>query len=193
MYGEETYRKEYGRQVAKYLNAFGLTEEDLGKLINSSSDNVRDIVSGKVGLSLSKMIKIANVFSVHYYDFANPGYPLPEERHLSRITKKKIERRKSIGIIQRDQSGFLAQELDRLIREGALNTPKTAKDLHLQMDEQLSKRSATEITNLLNKPPRNLFIIKLSKKISKQNTYIHKDFFVAYEASDPDLFSVVDE
>ncbi len=189
MYGEETYRKEYGKQVEKYLSAFGLTEEDLGKLINSSSDNVRDIVRGAVGLSLGKMIKIANVFSVHYYNFADPFYPLPEERHLSLSTRKKIEKRKSIGITVRDNTSLLAKELDRLIVEGALEKPITASALHQMMDEHLAKRSPTEITNLLNKRPRNKQIIKLPIKIGKQNLYIHVEHLAAYQrAANPDLF-----
>lgn len=190
MYGEQTYRKEYGGQVAKYLTAFGLTEEDLGKLINSSSDNVRDIVSGKVGLSLGKMIKIANVFSVHYYHFADPSYPLPEERHLSQNTKKKIEKRKSIGIITRDQTGLLATELDRLITDGALNDPKTAKAIHNMMDNALSERNPTEVTNLLNKAPRNKIIIKLPYKVGKENLYVHQDFESEYRELDPTQLSI---
>ncbi len=181
MYGEETYRKEYGKQVEKYLSAFGLTEEDLGKLINSSSDNVRDIVRGAVGLSLGKMIKIANVFSMHYYNFADPFHPLPEERHLSLSTRKKIEKRRRIGVTVRDNSSLLAKELDRLIAEGMLNKPITASNLHQFMDERLANRSPTEITNLLNKRPRNKQIIKLPRKIGKQNLYIHVDFLPGQE------------
>lgn len=185
MFGEETYRKEYGKQVEKYIKAFGLTEEDLGKLINSSSDNVRDIVSGKVGLSLTKMIKIANVFSVHYYQFSDPAYPLPEERHLSHMTRKKIEKRKSIGIIVRDRTGLLANELDRLIEDGALDKPKTAKALHAEMHISLRDRSATEITNLLNKAPRNKIVAKLPQKVSKENLYVHKDFEQDFLSAEP--------
>ncbi|KGE12352.1 helix-turn-helix domain-containing protein [Sphingobacterium deserti] len=188
MYGEETYRKEYGKQVEKYLAAFGLTEEDLGKLINSSSDNVRDIVKGAVGLSLGKMIKIANVFSVHYYQFADPAYPLPEERHLSRSTRKKIEKRKSIGIIVRDNQNLLAKELDRLISIGFLSKPVTASMLHQAMDKSLSNRNSTEISNLLIKRPRNQIIAKLSAKVGKQNLYIHKDFLKNHEPNGLDLF-----
>ncbi len=190
MHGEETYRKEYGGQVAKYLKAFGLTEEDLGKLINSSSDNVRDIVSGRVGLSLGKMIKIANVFSVHYYHFADPSYPLPEERHLSRNTKTKIAKRKSIGVTTRDRTGFLAAELDRLIGDGSFDSPKTAKAIHNLMNPSLSGRSATEITNLLNKAPRNKVIVKLPYKLQKENLYIHKDFESAYLELDTSQLSM---
>ncbi|MFD1769975.1 hypothetical protein [Sphingobacterium suaedae] len=191
MTGEETYRKEYGKQVAKYLTAFGLTEEDLGKLINSSSDNIRDIIQGAVGLSLGKMIKIANVFSVHYYNFADPNYPLPEERHLSRTTKKKIEKRKVIGITVRDNSNLLANELDRLIQEGYLDKPVTANDLHAHMDIRLKDRSSTEITNLLNKKPRNSLVEKLQQKSGRQNLYVRKEFAAAYrESRQPDLFSV---
>ncbi|HLS94501.1 hypothetical protein BC792_12367 [Sphingobacterium allocomposti] len=180
MTGEETYRKEYGRQVAKYLAAFGLTEEDLGKLINSSSDNIRDIVNGSVGLSLGKMIKIANVFSVHYYNFADPAYPLPEERHLSPTTRKKIEKRKAIGIMVRDTSNLLANELDRLISEGYLDKPTTAAMLHTYMDARLEKRSPAEITNLLNKSPRNAAVVKLPSKIGRHNLYVLKEFADPY-------------
>ncbi|TDS07468.1 helix-turn-helix domain-containing protein [Sphingobacterium paludis] len=189
MYGEATYRREYGKQVEKYLKAFGLTEEDLGKLINSSSDNVRDIVQGVVGLSLGKMIKIANVFSVHYYQFADPAYPLPEERHLSSSTRKKIEKRKSMGVVVRDNQNLLAKELDRLITAGFLNKPVTASAIHQAMDPGLSNRNPTEISNLLLKRPRNQLIAKLAAKIGKQNLYVHRDFLPHYKPQQTlDLF-----
>ncbi|GHE42453.1 helix-turn-helix domain-containing protein [Sphingobacterium griseoflavum] len=187
---EETYRKEYGKQVEKYLAAFGLTPEDLGKLIHSSSDNVRAIIRGSVGLSLGKMIKIANVFSVHYYNFADPSYPLPEERHLLQSTRTKIEKRKTIGVITRDNSNLLARELDKLIAQDVLSHPVTASALHKLMHKSLADRNATEITNLLNKPPRNKIIKKLPAKIGKQNLYIHVNHLEAYQQrSTLDLFN----
>jgi hypothetical protein len=141
---------------------------------------VNDILNGRVGFTIGKMITIANLFGQVYYNFANPGHAIPDKAELVKNIEEVLKRRKSIGNKTIDKDRLLANELDRLISEGALNTPCTAKYLHSKMDESLLKKSSAEITNLLSKSPRNKIIISLFKNISPK-IFVHKDFASKYE------------
>ncbi len=188
---EEKYKIEFGKQVAKYLKKSGLDINDFAKLIKSNKDNVNDILKGKVGLTIGKMITIANLFGQVYYNFANPNYTIPDKEELIRNIKEVLKRRKSIGKKSIDKDRLLANELDRLISEGALNTPCTAKYLHSKMDEKLSEKQSTEITNLLSKSPRNKIIISLFKN-SSPKIFIHRDYVSKYDKmSKEDIFELV--
>ncbi|WP_293937175.1 hypothetical protein [Sphingobacterium sp. UBA5996] len=177
---EEKYKIEFGKQVTKYLKKSGLDINDFTKLIKSNKDNVNDILKGKVGLTIGKMITIANLFGQVYYNFANPSYPIPDKDELIRNIKEVLIRRKSIGKKSIDKDRLLANELDRLISEGGLNKPCTAKYLHSKMDEKLSEKQSTEITNLLSKSPRNKIIVSLFEKTSPK-IFVHKDHAAKYE------------
>jgi transcriptional regulator with XRE-family HTH domain len=177
---EEKYKIEFGKQLAKYLKKSGLDIIDFARLIKSNKDNVNDILNGKVGLTIGKMIAIANLFGQVYYDFANPNYPIPDKEVLVKNIEEVLKRRKSIGKKTIDKDRLLANELDRLILEGYLNKPTTAKHLHSQMDKKLEKRKFTEITNLLSKPPRNQMIVPLFKS-SSPKIFVHKDYVSKYD------------
>lgn len=177
---EEKYKIEFGKQVAKYLKKSGLDINDFAKLIKSNKDNVNDILNGKVGLTIGKMITIANLFGQVYYNFANPNHAIPDKVELVKNIEEVLKRRKSIGNKTIDKDRLLATELDRLILEGSLNKPCTAKYLHSKMDEKLSEKQSTEITNLLSKSPRNKIIISLFKN-SSPKIFVHKDYASKYE------------
>jgi len=189
---EEKYKIEFGKQVDKYLKKSGLDINDFAKLIKSNKDNVNDILNGKVGLTIGKMITIANLFGQVYYNFANPNYPIPDKEELIKNIKEVLKRRKSIGKKSIDKDRLLANELDRLISEGSLNKPCTAKYLHSKMDEKLSEKQSTEITNLLSKSPRNKIIISLFKN-SSPKIFVHKDYAAKYEKmSKEEVLQLVD-
>jgi len=146
---------------------------------------VNDILNGRVGLTIGKMVTIANLFGQVYYDFANPSHAIPDKVELVKNIEEVLRRRKSIGNKTIDKDRLLANELDRLISEGYLNKPTTAKHLHAQMDKKLEKRKFTEITNLLSKPPRNQMIVALFKN-SSPKIFIHKDHVAKYEKMEKD-------
>lgn len=177
---EEKYKIEFGKQIAKYLKKSGLDINDFARLIKSNKDNVNDILNGKVGLTIGKMIAIANLFGQVYYDFANPNYPISDKEVLVKNIEEVLKRRKSIGKKTIDKDRLLANELDRLILEGYLNKPTTAKHLHAQMDKKLTKKKFTEITSLLSKSPRNKIIVSLFEK-SSPKIFVHKNFASKYE------------
>lgn len=182
---EEKYKIEFGKQVAKYLKKSGIDINDFARLIKSNKDNVNDILNGRVGLTIGKMVTIANLFGEVYYDFANPSHAIPDKVELVKNIEEVLRRRKSIGNKTIDKDRLLANELDRLISEGYLNKPTTAKHLHAQMDKKLEKRKFTEITNLLSKPPRNQMILALFKN-SSPKIFIHKDYASKYEKMSKD-------
>ncbi len=188
---ELEYKIEFGKQIKKFLNASGLSENDLAKLINSSIKNVTEIINGNVGLNIDKMIKIASIFNVTYYNLANPNFPLPDFMDLDKPTKDLIEKRKITGVKTIDKNHTLANELNRLIKEGKLNQPNTAQNLLAYMDPSLKERNPSEITSLLNKAPRNETII-LIRSIKGMNYYVHKDFIKKYSAlSDEEISAIV--
>ncbi|WP_343558104.1 helix-turn-helix transcriptional regulator [Sphingobacterium sp.] len=189
---EEKYKIEFGKQLAKYLKKSGIDLNDFAQLIKSNKDNVNDILKGRVGLTIGKMVTIANLFGQVYYHFANPSHAIPDKVELVKNIEEVLKRRKSIGNKTIDKDRLLANELDRLISEGYLNKPTTAKHLHSQMDKKLEKRKFTEITNLLNKPPRNQMIVPLFKN-SSPKIFIHKDHAAKYEKmSKEEVLKLVD-
>ena len=187
---EKNYSRKYGKQVEKYLKKTSLTTADLAKLTRSNTDNVRAIIKGEVGLTLSKMVKIAELFGITYYEFANPDFPIPFYEQLPEKTKEVIERRKKTGTPIRDYSALLAKNLDRLIQEDKITVPTTSTLLLKQMDKQLEDRNPSEITNLLRKPPRNKFIVPLTR-IGAQHVFIMKEFLEKYQGMSEDEIRVL--
>lgn len=172
--------RKYGEQVAKYLKETSLSTADLAQMTKSNTDNVRAIIRGDVSLTLAKMIKIADLFGITYYEFADPNFPIPAYDRLPEKTKVVILRRKKIGTPTRDYRALLAKNLDKLIQEAEVNVPTTSAILLGKMDKQLETRNPSEITNLLRKPPRNKFIVPLTK-IGAQQVFIVKDYLEKYQ------------
>lgn len=177
---KEYYQKEYGKRVSKFLIYYNLTEGDLAKLIDSNSTNIKSIINGEVGLNINKMINIASVFGLTYYDFANPNFKLPSKSSLPELTIKIIKERQKKGSIIRDKSNILAIELDRLINEGILSKPITSKILLSLMNSNAQKKGSTSITNLLRKEPRNALIIQLKQKYGNESIFIEKKYAKKY-------------
>lgn len=177
---EVEYKIEFGKQVQKYLVKSGLNVKDFATLINSNVDNVNNIISGKVGLNISRMVKIASLFGIEYYNFANPNFPIPTKSELTINLREVLSRRKIIGDKSNDTKRLLSKELDRLISDGILRIPSTSKILHKKMDAELIKRNPSEITTLLSQPPRSEYIKTLKQRYIKQSIYIHKDYFDEY-------------
>lgn len=179
---EEEYRKELGEQIKRYLKKSGLNIKDFAKLIKSNTTNVESIIAGQVGVTVVKLIAIANLFGVAYYNLANPTYPIPSKSELTKNIKNVIENRKIIGDKSIDNKRILSKELDKLISEGHANTPTTSKILHNKMDHRLSERKTSEITSLLGNSPRKESIIPLKHSYNKQKIYIHKKYIHEYSS-----------
>lgn len=177
---EEKYFKEYGKQVQKYLETFGLIEEDLAKLTGTTSVNIKKIINGEVGLNIKKMINIASAFGIPYYHFANPKSLIPSLEQLPKATRVKIVEREKKGIIIRDNENKFSIKLDELILKGNLNKPNTSKLLLKLMESEFENKISTEVTALLSNSPRNEKIKTLKHKYRNQSIYINKDYFNEY-------------
>ena len=177
---EQKYRIEFGKQVEKYLKKSGLNPNDFAQCIKSNINNVKDIIAGKVGLTLNKMITIASLFGQTYYDFANPAHPIPPKSELTKNIKNVLARRKSIGTKEIDTTRVFANTIDSLILKGHFNTPTTSKLTLAAMGEEFKDKNPSEITSLLGRSPRNEDIKSIGK-LGTQHIYIHVDHASKFE------------
>ncbi|MDR2283808.1 MAG: helix-turn-helix transcriptional regulator [Sphingobacterium sp.] len=177
---EEKYVKEYGNQVQRYLDTFEIVEEDLAKLTGTTSNNIKNIINGEVGLNIKKMINIASVFGIPYYHFANPKATIPSLNKLPKTTQAKIAERQRKGITVRDNENKFSSKLDSLILKGHFSTPTTSKLTLVAMGEEFNDKNPSEITSLLGRPPRNK-TIKSIGKLGSQHIYIHIDHAEKFE------------
>lgn len=169
---EDKYVKEYGNQVQRYLDTFGIVEEDLAKLTGATSNNIKNIINGEVGLNIKKMINIADVFGIPYYHFANPKAAIPSLNKLPKPTQAKIAERQRKGITVRDNENKFSSKLDNLILKGHFNTPTTSKLTLAAMGEEFKDKKPSEVTSLLSRAPRNENIKSIGK-LGTQHIYIH--------------------
>ncbi|WP_270087078.1 helix-turn-helix domain-containing protein [Sphingobacterium sp. SYP-B4668] len=176
----EKYVKEYGNQVQRYLDTFEIVEEDLAKLTGTTSNNIKNIINGEVGLNIKKMINIASVFGIPYYHFANPKAPIPSLNKLPKPTQEKIAERQRKGVMVRDGENKFSSKLDSLILGGHFNTPTTSKLTLAVMGEEFKDKNPSEVTSLLNRPPRDEDIKSIGK-LGKQHIYIHVDHAEEFE------------
>ncbi|MDM1450384.1 hypothetical protein [Myroides odoratimimus] len=173
--------KTFHQRIEEALEFYGLIAYDLAILIKSNSKNVEDIIKGEVGLGYAKMVMISDVFGLKYYEFGNPKKRFLPIQKLDISVQKVILERRGKGIAKRDKTNSLAKELDRLILEGTFDSPITASKAFSKMNLNSNSRKSTEVTNLLNKEPRNNKILRLKNKIKNNLVFIHKDFYDDYK------------
>ncbi|WP_088161832.1 helix-turn-helix domain-containing protein [Sphingobacterium sp. G1-14] len=171
--------EEFSRAL-KYLRLkFKLSQETTAKIAGIIQSDYSAFERLKRKLNLDDANKISTrVWGVSYKNFVEFSKEEIDLKKLPSPTQAAIA--ESTGGKLRSTENLLANELDRLVLEGYLNKPTTAKHLHSQMDKKLEKRKFTEITNLLSKPPRNQMIVALFKN-SSPKIFIHKDHAAKYE------------
>ncbi|MDM1412128.1 helix-turn-helix transcriptional regulator [Myroides odoratimimus] len=184
----------FNERVKEALEVYGITASDLAKLIGSNSSNVKNIIEGKVGIGSLKMELISEVFGLKYYEFGNPEIEfLPVDR-LENKVQKVIQERKKVGVLLRDKSNSLANELDRLIEDGEFNVPITASRAFSKMNLTGTNKNSSLVTNLLSKRPRNLQIYRLDNDMIKNIIFIHKDFYEKYKGlTDSELLGIIEK
>lgn len=172
-------------KALRYLRLkYKLSQETVAKLAGIKQSDYSAFERLKRKLSLDEADKISTlVWGVSYKEFVEFSKKEIDLNDLPSSTQTAIS--ESTGNKLRSTENLLANELDRLISEGYLNKPTTAKHLHSQMDKKLEKRKFTEITNLLSKSPRNQMIIPLFKN-SSPKIFIHKDYVAKYEKMEKD-------
>ncbi|WP_442588246.1 hypothetical protein ACSBL2_19590 [Pedobacter sp. AW31-3R] len=178
---------EFGLQVKKYLEHFGLTEGDLSRLINSNTNKIQDILSGKTGIVLNSAEKISNVFGLRYFELGNPLFSIPLIEYLPEETQKFIEKRKVRGIpvINRNYSNDIAGNLDKIINESdVLHFPVTAEEIRLRLPKEIRDTiKASRITDLLKKSGRDKIVIQVDKR-GKEFLFQLKEFALGKQPPD---------
>ncbi|WP_159726261.1 helix-turn-helix domain-containing protein [Sphingobacterium sp. 18053] len=183
--------EEFSRAL-KYLRLkFKLSQETTAKIAGIIQSDYSAFERLKRKLHLDDADKISTrVWGVSYNNFVEFSKKEIDVKELPSPTQAAIT--ESTGSKLRSTENLLAKELDRLISEGYLNKPTTAKHLHAQMDKKLEKRKFTEITNLLSKSPRNQMILPLFKN-SSPKVFVHKDYFSDYnKIPKEDVMKLVD-
>lgn len=147
--------KEFGDQLIKYLKYFNLIEADLARLINSNTDDIKEILDGRKGVVLKTAERISNVFGLRYFEFGNPKLPLPKIKNLPVETQETIKNREKRGVPERV---FRNTELNlNLYVKKALLSSKLAREftcsdllklLPLKVQEQVNTK---RIINLFRK------------------------------------------
>lgn len=171
----------FNERMREALVFYGLEASDLAYLIRSNSANIINIMEGKAGLAYAKMELISKVFGLRYYEFGNPKNNfLPIEKLASEV-QDVILKRKERGVVLRDATNEVANELDRLINTKCFNTPITAAQVFLRMKLTDGNRKNTIVTNLLRKPPRNNNIKVLENGGKNRLVFIHKNYYNKYK------------
>lgn len=158
--------KEFGAQVLRYLEHFGMTEFDLANLIGSNSNDIQEIILGSKSVVLKTAENISNVFNIRYFELGNPSFTIPDLQRLPEKTKTVIKDRARKGVtkIHRDYSIDISGHLDAIITSDYLHTPRTAEQIWKQLPEDIkSKIEPRRITDLLGKNPRNQIVEKVGK------------------------------
>lgn len=168
---------EFGKQVVKYLNKFGLIEADLAYLIKSNSNDIDDIITGSKSVGLKKAERIANVFGVKYYEFGNPNHDLPTISDLPNKTQEAIASRKTKGVSERNYEKKISENLDKIINEtDLLHYPVKAENIRLKLPEEIRDTvNASRISDLLTKGGRKEIITVVGKE-GNANLYQLKKF-----------------
>lgn len=159
---------EFGIQLSRYIQQFGLTVADIASLSNLNTGAIDKILKGDKGIVLKTAEKISNVFGVRYFELGNPSFKIPNLKDLPRRTQDTIKNREEIGIpeINRNYENDIAGNLDRIIHESSvLHVPVTAEEIRLVFPPEIRDMiKATRITDLLKKSGRGEVVIVVGKR-----------------------------
>jgi|SRR5690606_26260755 len=158
---------------------FNLTQQQVAEVAGIEQTKYSGFETGKLKLDLDSAQKLSKkIWGADYTNFVSFSKTEIDITKLPYATQKAIKASENTTL--NDSTNLLANELDRLIAEGHLNTPNTTKLLHTKMDKKLANRKSTEITSLLTRPPRNKEIIALDVSKSPK-VFVHKNYTSKYE------------
>lgn len=158
---------------------FNLAQQQVAKVAGIEQTKYSGFETGKLKLDLDSAQKLSKkIWGVDYTTFVSFSKTAIDTTKLPPATQKAITASENTTL--NDSTNLLANELDRLISEGHLNTPTISKLLHAKMDKKLENRKSTEITSLLTRPPRNKEIIAL-ESVTSPKVFVHKDYAAKYE------------
>ncbi|PWG78095.1 helix-turn-helix domain-containing protein [Pararcticibacter amylolyticus] len=150
---QKTTEAEFASQIQKYLDHFGLKQGDLGKLIGTGATDIRDILSFKRSVGLSRADRIAKVFGLRYYELGNPGHSFPTFNDLPARTRNSIEKREQAEEpeIERNVGLRLPDHVQQVLLSGRLPEEFTSSDILQLLPENIKTQiQSIRITHLLN-------------------------------------------
>lgn len=146
---------EFGSQLRKYLNHFGLIDADIARLIRSNTDAIDEILAGKKGIVLRTAEKISwAVFGIRYFELGNPRFPLPKEKDLPPETQEAITERKKKGTpeINRNTDLNLPFHVRNVLKSGKLKSEFTSSDVWKLLPDNIKEQiKSIRITDLFKK------------------------------------------
>lgn len=165
---------EFGKQLIKYREVTGLTQEEYAKFLKLDRKVVHNAESGTHSLGIENLEKHAAAFGVPYYIMGNPNIEpptydeLPEDlkAYIAQVKidreKKKEEPQQKIGVVvEREIPTFLA-------------SPKTALEFvnHLKQFDLIT--TSQNIKNLLTSKKRSKIVSIIPAKDGDTDKYIYK-------------------
>lgn len=163
MFDKESANQKFSRSLKKLRLRFNLLQKHISEIAGITQSVYSSYETGNTHMSLNDADNISRkVWGVGYDQFVSFASKQISLKELPEQTSKAINESKKVKI--KEQDGLLAKELDRLIKEGYLNVPITSKQLLAHMHYDLHTRKSIEITNLLNKAPRNKSVTIVGKE-----------------------------
>ncbi|WDF67186.1 hypothetical protein PQ465_12815 [Sphingobacterium oryzagri] len=154
-----------------YMDYYGLYNVDIRNLLNSTTDIVNDLRSGKNGPTLNKAASIAKIFGLQYYEFGNPNFPLPGIDNLPVATQEKIAWRKEVGppTSKRYNKLDLNQVVLNVLTAFAETDEFLPSDVYKMLPEDMKDKlgSATRITGLFSNELLGT-VVKTGNKLVKE-------------------------
>jgi len=163
-----TERKGLEEIFKEYRLHFGLTQSAVEQLAKLKKNQYSRFESGRQKPKPHQTKAIAGVYGREDYQLINPKLRKPSLKSLPLKTQQAILDIKNSGTQPREKHDKvdLGKEIDKLIADGNLNKPITAKKLleflPIAVKEEI-KYESRRITDLLKRPPRNQ-IVKIVKK-----------------------------
>ncbi len=136
---------EFGNQLQKYLNHFGLFTIDIAKLSKLNSDVVDEILEAKKGIVLKTAERISKVFGLRYFQFGNPAFKFPAKTNLPVDTQKTIAHRKAMGApvnTTKNTDLNLPLHVTEILESGKLSEKFTSTNIYNLLPAEIQEKTS---------------------------------------------------
>lgn len=142
---------EFGQQLEKYLNHYGLAEADVAKMIGSNTESIKQIIRGEKNIVLKTAEQISKVFGLRYFKFGDPEFDFLDAESLPEETRLIISKRRKIGkpVVDRNNELKLPYHIIAALKSENLPLEFTSSDLFnlLPVNIQQSIKQPSRITD----------------------------------------------
>jgi len=165
---------EFGKQLIKYREVAGLTQEEYAKFLKLDRKVVHNAESGTHSLGIENLEKHAAAFGVPYYIMGNPNIEPPTYDELPEdlkayIAQVKIDRERKKEEPQQKIGVVVDQEIPTF-----LATPKTALEFVNHLKHLGLTSTSQNIKNLLTSKKRSKIVDVIPAKGEDDDKYVYK-------------------